>query len=126
MTDKRVIAIIGGGAAGLMAAAYAAEIMDPDTDEILLIEQNDRMGKKLRITGKGRCNLTNDCDRDEFLSNVHISAAMVAKWAEKKVTRNLMSKCASSTTRNYHYSKRGCRCGIFKQSQVQVSIRYES
>ncbi len=74
MSDKktivRTIAIIGGGAAGLMAAAYAAEIRDPDTDEILLIEQNDRMGKKLRITGKGRCNLTNDCDRDEFLSNV--------------------------------------------------------
>lgn len=70
MSDKRTIAIIGGGAAGLMAAAYAAEISDPDTDEILLIEQNDRMGKKLRITGKGRCNLTNDCDRDEFLSNV--------------------------------------------------------
>ncbi len=70
MSEKRTIAIIGGGAAGLMAAAYAAEIRDPDTDEILLIEQNDRMGKKLRITGKGRCNLTNDCDRDEFLSNV--------------------------------------------------------
>ncbi len=70
MSDKRTIAIIGGGAAGLMAAAYAAEICDPDTDEILLIEQNDRMGKKLRITGKGRCNLTNDCERDEFLANV--------------------------------------------------------
>ena len=70
MADKRIFAIIGGGAAGLMAAAYAAEICDPDTDEILLIEQNDRMGKKLRITGKGRCNLTNDCDRDEFLANV--------------------------------------------------------
>ncbi len=70
MSEKRTIAIIGGGAAGLMAAAYAAEICDPDTDEILLIEQNDRMGKKLRITGKGRCNLTNDCDRDEFLANV--------------------------------------------------------
>ena len=70
MEQKRIIAIIGGGAAGLMAAAYAAEICDPDTHEILLIEQNDRMGKKLRITGKGRCNLTNDCGRDEFLSNV--------------------------------------------------------
>lgn len=70
MTEKKTIAIIGGGAAGLMAAAYAAEICDPDTDEILLIEQNDRMGKKLRITGKGRCNLTNDCDRDEFLQSV--------------------------------------------------------
>ena len=75
MTDlqrppRRTVAIIGGGAAGLMAAATAAELCDPDTHEILLIEQNDRMGKKLRITGKGRCNLTNDCDRDEFLANV--------------------------------------------------------
>ena len=70
MSPKRTIAIIGGGAAGLMAAAYAAEICDPEADEILLIEQNDRMGKKLRITGKGRCNLTNDCGRDEFLANV--------------------------------------------------------
>ncbi len=70
MTDKQTIAVIGGGAAGLMAAATAAELCDPETQEILLIEQNDRMGKKLRITGKGRCNLTNDCDRDEFLANV--------------------------------------------------------
>ncbi len=68
-TERRIVAIIGGGAAGLMAAAAAAECAPPET-EILLIEQNDRMGKKLRITGKGRCNLTNDCDRDEFLSNV--------------------------------------------------------
>ncbi len=70
MTQKRTIAIIGGGAAGLMAAATAAELSDPATTEVYLIEQNDQMGKKLRITGKGRCNLTNDCDRDEFLSNV--------------------------------------------------------
>ncbi len=69
-TSKRTFAVIGGGAAGLMAAATAAELCDPTTDEILLIEQNDRMGKKLRITGKGRCNLTNDCDRDEFLAHV--------------------------------------------------------
>ena len=68
-TERRIVAVIGGGAAGLMAAAAAAEYASPET-EVLLIEQNDRMGKKLRITGKGRCNLTNDCDRDEFLSNV--------------------------------------------------------
>ncbi len=69
-THKRTVAVIGGGAAGLMAAATVAEYSDPDSVEILLIEQNDRMGKKLRITGKGRCNLTNDCDREEFLQNV--------------------------------------------------------
>ena len=75
MTEqKKRIVVIGGGAAGLMAAAYAAELscagMEGSDTEVLLIEQNDRMGKKLRITGKGRCNVTNDCDRDEFLSNV--------------------------------------------------------
>ena len=38
--------------------------------EVVLIEKNDRLGKKLRITGKGRCNVTNDCDRNTFLSNI--------------------------------------------------------
>ncbi len=70
MTEQKTIVIIGGGAAGLMAAATAAEFADPAETRVLLVEQNDRMGKKLRITGKGRCNLTNDCDRDEFLQNV--------------------------------------------------------
>ncbi len=69
-TEKRRVAVIGGGAAGLMAAATLAEYTDSAEVEVLLVEQNDRMGKKLRITGKGRCNLTNDCDRDEFLQNV--------------------------------------------------------
>ncbi len=70
MTEPKTVVIVGGGAAGLMAAATAAECNDPARTRVLLIEQNDRMGKKLRITGKGRCNLTNDCDRDEFLQNV--------------------------------------------------------
>ncbi len=69
-TTIRTVAVIGGGAAGLMAAATVAECHDPAETRVLLIEQNDRMGKKLRITGKGRCNLTNDCERDEFLQNV--------------------------------------------------------
>ena len=47
--------VIGGGAAGLMAAGTAAEY----ADKVVLIEKNDRLGKKLRITGKGRCNITN-------------------------------------------------------------------
>ncbi|MBQ9131622.1 MAG: NAD(P)/FAD-dependent oxidoreductase, partial [Clostridia bacterium] len=63
---RRRIAVVGGGAAGLMAAIRAAE----GGAEVTLYEQNDRVGKKLRITGKGRCNVTNDCGRDEFLSNV--------------------------------------------------------
>ena len=62
----RRIAVIGGGAAGMMAALRAAEA----GADVTLFERNDRLGKKLRITGKGRCNLTNDCDREEFLRNV--------------------------------------------------------
>ena len=60
------VAIVGGGAAGMMAVITAAE----NGAEVTLFERNDRMGKKLRITGKGRCNVTNDCDLNEFLANV--------------------------------------------------------
>ena len=63
--NKRV-AVIGGGAAGMVAAIKAAEF----GADVTLFERNERLGKKLRITGKGRCNVTNDCERDEFLSNV--------------------------------------------------------
>lgn len=58
--------VVGGGAAGLFAAARAGE----RGAATLLLEQNDRLGRKLRITGKGRCNLTNDCSNEEFLQNV--------------------------------------------------------
>ncbi len=64
--NPRRVAIIGAGAAGLMAAIYAAQL----GAEVLLFEKNDRVGRKLRITGKGRCNVTNDCSNAEFLNNV--------------------------------------------------------
>ena len=60
------IGIIGGGAAGLMAAVYAA---DAGAD-VTVIERNTACGRKIRITGKGRCNVTNDCTLNEFLQNV--------------------------------------------------------
>ena len=65
-TDVRRIAVIGAGAAGMMAAITAAEA----GASVTLFERNDRVGKKLRITGKGRCNVTNNCDNNEFLTNV--------------------------------------------------------
>ncbi len=60
------IVVIGGGAAGMMAAVFAART----GANVTLLEKNEKLGKKIYITGKGRCNLTNDCDRDEFLSQV--------------------------------------------------------
>ena len=64
--DCRTVAVIGGGAAGMMAAIKAAE----SGARVILIERNDRCGKKLKITGKGRCNVTNACDTREFLNHV--------------------------------------------------------
>lgn len=60
------VLIAGGGAAGMFAAAAAAE----NGHEVCLYEKNEKLGKKLFITGKGRCNLTNDCDIEECLSSV--------------------------------------------------------
>ena len=58
--------VVGGGAAGMMAAITAAE----NGAQVTLLERNDRLGKKLYITGKGRCNVTNDCAPEDFFQNV--------------------------------------------------------
>ncbi len=60
------IAVVGGGAAGMMAAGTAVLY----GAEVTLFESTDRLGKKLAITGKGRCNVTNDCTVQEFLESV--------------------------------------------------------
>lgn len=59
-------AVIGGGAAGMMAAVFAAR----SGNEVHLYEKNEKLGKKLFITGKGRCNLTNAAEMDELFSAV--------------------------------------------------------
>lgn len=59
------IVVIGGGAAGLMAALTAGK-----QNEVYILEKNDRIGKKLFITGKGRCNVTNAGDADAFFNSV--------------------------------------------------------
>ena len=60
------VLIIGGGAAGMMAAIFAART----GAQVTLLERNEKLGKKVYITGKGRCNVTNDCTLDEFLREV--------------------------------------------------------
>ena len=60
------VCIVGGGAAGLMAAYAAAK----NEHKVVLFEKNEKLGKKIYITGKGRCNFTNDVSPDEFLQNV--------------------------------------------------------
>lgn len=60
------IIVIGGGAGGMMAAIFAARA----GAQVTLLERNEKLGKKVYITGKGRCNVTNDCTLDEFLREV--------------------------------------------------------
>ena len=76
--------VIGGGPAGMFAAITAAQ----NGKKVLLLEKNDRLGKKLLITGKGRCNVTNDCTAQDVLQNTprngrFLYSAMTAYPPEK-------------------------------------------
>ncbi len=60
------VAVIGGGASGMIAAGFCAQ----NGNQVDLFEANEKLGKKIYITGKGRCNVTNACDHETFLANV--------------------------------------------------------
>lgn len=60
------VIVIGGGAAGMMAAIAAQE----NGHKVVLLEKNEKLGKKIYITGKGRCNVTNACEMEDFFKNV--------------------------------------------------------
>ena len=64
--DSPALVVIGGGPAGMMCAYQAAK----RGLAVTLLEPNDKLGRKLRITGKGRCNLTNNCDVKTFMANI--------------------------------------------------------
>lgn len=63
------VIVVGGGAAGMMAAGVAAQ----NGLRTLLLEKNDRLGRKLRITGKGRCNVVNNCDVPAVIASVPVN-----------------------------------------------------
>ena len=96
--------VIGGGAAGMFAAITAAK----RGQNVLLLEKNDRLGRKLLITGKGRCNVTNNCTGQEVLQNVprngrFLYSAMTAFPPEK--------------TRAF-FEERGCRLKTERGNRV--------
>ena len=92
--------IVGGGPAGMMAAITAAEA----GNRVLLLEKNDRLGKKLLITGKGRCNVTNDCGAQEVLNNTprngkFLYSAMTAYPPERAMEFFRQAGCMLKTER---------------------------
>ena len=92
--------VIGGGPAGMFAAITAAS----QGQRVLLLERNDRLGRKLLITGKGRCNVTNDCSAQEVLQNTprngrFLYSAMTAFPPEKTKAFFEERGCALKTER---------------------------
>ena len=92
--------VVGGGPAGMFAALTAAQ----QGHRVLLLERGDRLGKKLLITGKGRCNVTNDCDAREVLQNIprngrFLFSAMAACPPQKVMDFFEENGCALKTER---------------------------
>lgn len=78
--------VIGGGPAGMLAAITASQ----QGQRVLLIERNNRLGKKLLITGKGRCNVTNDCTSEEVLRNIPRNGRFLYSAMEKYPPARIM------------------------------------
>ena len=72
------VLIVGGGAAGMFASIFAAK----NGNEVHVFEKNEKLGKKLFITGKGRCNITNACDMEGLFDAVRTNATspMPVTW----------------------------------------------
>lgn len=108
------IAVIGGGASGMLCSGYLAKF----GHQVTLIEKNEKLGKKLFITGKGRCNITNDADRQALLDNI---------ISNPKFAISALSKFTPKDTMNFFEEKgvplkveRGNR--VFPQSDKSSDI----
>jgi len=111
---QRKIIVAGGGASGMMAAIAAAR----SGGDVVLLEPNEKVGRKLYITGKGRCNVTNDCNREAFLMSVPRNG---------KFLYSAISRFSTQDTRNFFEGlgvplkvERGNR--VFPQSDKAADI----
>jgi hypothetical protein len=86
---KRRIAIIGGGPAGMMAAIAAASV--DSATSVILLEKNEKLGKKLHLTGKGRCNITNATDVENLMAHVPRNASFLHSSFSKLDAAALMA-----------------------------------
>lgn len=96
--------VVGGGPAGMLAAIVAAE----RGNKVLLVEKNDRLGKKLLITGKGRCNVTNHCSGEEVLRNVPRNG---------KFLFSIMNAFPPESVMEF-FEKRGCALKVERGNRV--------
>lgn len=86
MISKKVI-VVGAGAAGMMAGGIAAQ----NGASVTIIEKNQRVGRKILITGKGRCNITNNCDEQTFIQNVPVNGRFLYSAINSFNSQDVMS-----------------------------------
>jgi predicted Rossmann fold flavoprotein len=99
-----MIVVVGGGPAGMMAAIRAAEF----GQDVTLIEQNPALGRKLLLSGKGRCNLTNFCHLDEFLQRFSDGGEFLRDAFKKFFNQELMD----------FFQKQGLKLNVERQGRV--------
>lgn len=100
----RHIVVVGGGAAGMMAAIGAASA----GADVTLVEKNEKTGKKIFITGKGRCNLTNACAREDFAGNVISNEKFLYSAFDRMDNRAVMA----------FFENAGCRLKVERGERV--------
>lgn len=98
------VAVVGGGAAGMFASIFAAG----NGNEVHVFEKNEKLGKKLFITGKGRCNVTNAADVETLLSNVR---------ANPKFLYSAFYGCSNEVVMDF-FEKEGCRLKVERGDRV--------
>lgn len=86
------VAVIGGGPSGMMAAITAAE----NGADVTLFDKNEKLGKKMYISGKGRCNITNDCSPQEFLKNIPTNSKFMTSAAYKFTSQDTVTFCQTN------------------------------
>ncbi len=101
---KNKIVVCGGGPAGIMASVRAAQL----GQDVTLIEKNSALGRKLLLSGKGRCNLTNDCDLESFLSRFSRNGQFLRDAFKKFFNRELID----------FFEQRGLKVKVERQNRV--------
>ena len=109
------VAVVGGGAAGMRAAIRAAE----KGAQVTLLEKKEKPGRKLYITGKGRCNLTNACSREEFFDHIYRNGRFLRSSFSRFGNREMMDYMEGLGVKLV--TERGRR--VFPASNLSAEIR---